>query len=96
MLEPVPSMNGVWMIAFVSHLHVWVTKFEPSLMFFKLSILASNNLVWVPFSTILFDETQHIVKTSTKVHVLVCYEIVNLLFFFFHGLLMGLGPGHKL
>ena len=44
-LEYVPSVNGVWIIAFVSHLHVWVTKFEPSLMVFKLSVLTSNNVV---------------------------------------------------
>ena len=64
-LEYVSSVNGVWIIAFVSNLHVWVTKFEPSLMFFKMPILTLNNVVWMPFSTILFDKTQHVVKTST-------------------------------
>ena len=53
-LEYVPSVNGVWIIAFVSHLHVCVTRFEPSLMFFKMSILTSNNVVWMPFSDIFF------------------------------------------
>ena len=33
-LEPVPSVNDVWIIAFVSHLHVWVTKFKTLLMVF--------------------------------------------------------------
>ena len=53
-LEYVPSVNGVWIIAFVSHLHVCVTRFEPSLMFFKMSILTSNNVVWMLFSDIFF------------------------------------------
>ena len=77
-LEPVPSVNGVWIIAFVSHLHVWVTKFKPSLMFFQLPVLTSNNVVWVPFFTVLFDEAQHVVKTSTTGYVSVCYEVINL------------------
>ena len=63
-LEPVPAVNGVW-IAFVSQLHVWVTMFKPSLMFCQLSVLTSNNVVWVPFFTVLFDEARHLVKTST-------------------------------
>ena len=92
--EPVPSVNGVWIITFVSHLHAWVTKFKPSLMFFKLSILTSNNVIWVNFSAILFDETQYVVKTSTAGYVLVCYEVINLfikpqnfmLLFFIHKL----------
>ena len=45
MLQPVPSVNGVWMITFVNHLHVWVTKFKPSLMFFQLLILTPNNAI---------------------------------------------------
>ena len=77
-LEYVPSVNGVWIIGFVSHLHVWVTKFEPSFMFFKLPVLKSNNVVWMPFSAILFDETQHVVKTSTTGYVPVFYEVINL------------------
>ena len=92
--EPVPSVNGVWIITFVSHLHAWVTKFKPSLMFFKLSILTSNNVIWVNFSAVLFDETQYVVKTSTAGYVLVCYEVINLfikpqnfmLLFFIHKL----------
>ena len=46
-------------------------------MFFKLLVLALNNIVWVNFFAVLFDETQHIVKTFTKGYVPVCYEIVN-------------------
>ena len=75
MLKPVPSVNGVWIIAFVSHLHVWVTKFKPSLVFFKLPVPTSNNVIVVNFSAILFDEVQHVIKTS---RVPVCYEVINL------------------
>ena len=50
--KPVPSVNGVWIIAFVSHRHVWVTKFKPLLMFFQLPVLTSNNVVWMPFVTV--------------------------------------------
>ena len=32
-LKSIPFMNNVWMITFVSHLHVWVTKFKPLLIF---------------------------------------------------------------
>ena len=78
-LKPVPSVNGVWIITFVSHFYVWLTKFKQSLMFFKLPVLTSNNLIWVNFSAILFDKTQHVVKTSTASCVPVCYEIINLL-----------------
>ena len=77
-LKPVPSMNGVWITTFSSHLHVWVTEFKPSLMFFKLPILTSNNAVCVNFSTVLFNETQQVVKTSTADNVAVGYEVINL------------------
>ena len=78
MLEPVPSVNGVWIIAFVSHLHVWMTKLKPSLMFFKLSILTPNKVISVNFSAILFYKTQHVVKRSTTGYGPVCYEVINL------------------
>ena len=78
MLKPVPSMNGIWIITFVSHLHVWVMKFKPSLMFFKWPVLTSNNVVWINFSAILFDEVQHVVKISTTGYVPVFYEVINL------------------
>ena len=76
-LEYVPSMNSIWIITPVGLLHVWVTKFKGSHIFFKLSILTSNNVIWVGFSTILFDETQHVVKTSTTGYVPVFYEVIN-------------------
>ena len=77
-LEYVPSMNSIWIITFVSHFHVWVTKFKTSLIFFKLSILTSNNVIWVGLFAILFDEAQHVVKTSTTYYVPVSYEVINL------------------
>ena len=70
-LKPAPWVNSVWIITFFNHLHVWVTKFKPSFIFFKLSILTSNNVIWLGFSAILFDETQHVVKASTTGYVLV-------------------------
>ena len=68
-LEYVPSMNSIGIIAFVSHLHVWVTKFKPSLMFFQLLILTPNNVIWVNFFAILVNEAQHVVKISTMDYV---------------------------
>ena len=59
-LEPVPLVNGVWIIAFVDHSHVWATKFKLLLMVFQPTVLTSNNVVWMPFPTILFDEAQHL------------------------------------
>ena len=66
MLKLVPSMNGVWVIAFVSHHHAWVTKSKPLLMLFQLPVLTSNNVVWMPFFTILFDEAKHFNVLKTK------------------------------
>ena len=77
-LEPVPPMNSIWIIIFVSHLHVGVTKFKPWLMFLQLPILTLNNVIWVKFSAILFEETQHVVKISTAGYVPVCYQVINL------------------
>ena len=87
-LKPAPWVNSVWIITFFNHLHVWVTKFKPSFIFFKLSILTSNNVIWLGFSAILFDETQHVVKASTTGYVLVFYKVINLLFLFFNRLSM--------
>ena len=42
-VEPFPSVNGDWIITFVSHFHVWITKFKPSLMFFRQPVLTSHN-----------------------------------------------------
>ena len=47
-------------------------------MYLKLPVLTSNNVVWVKFSTALFDKTQRVVKTSTAGYVPVCYELINL------------------
>ena len=77
-LDSVPSMNSIWVVAFVDHLHAWVTKFKLSLMLFKLPVLTSKNVVWVNFFAVLFDKTQHVVKASTAGHVPVCYEVINL------------------
>ena len=55
-LKSTPSVNCVWIITFVGRLHVLVTKPNPSLIFFQLPVLTSNNEVWVNFSAALFDE----------------------------------------
>ena len=47
-------------------------------MFFKLLVLIPNSIILVNFSAILFDKTQHVVKTSTPGCGSVCYEIINL------------------
>ena len=47
-------------------------------MFFQLPVLTSNNVKWVNLFAVLFDKTQHVVKTSTADHVLVFYEVINL------------------
>ena len=70
-------MNSIWIITPASLLHVWATKFKTSLIFFKLSILTSNNVIWVDLFAILFDEAQHI-KISTTSYVPVFYEVINL------------------
>ena len=77
-LDYVPSVNRVWIIAFVCHLHVWVTKFELSLIFFKMPILTSNNVIWMLFSAIFFYKAQHIVKIFTTGYVPVFYDVINL------------------
>ena len=71
--ESISSVNGVWINTFVNHLHAWVTKFKPLLMFFKLLLLTPNNAILVNFSTILVDEKQHVVKTSKVGYMPVCY-----------------------
>ena len=76
-LEYIPSMNSIWIITPVSLLHDWVTQSEPSLIFFKLSILTLSNVIRVNLFAILFDETQHVVKTSATGYVPVFYEVIN-------------------
>ena len=76
-LEYVRSVNSIWIITPADLLHLWVTNFKTSLIFFKMSILTLNNVMWVGFSAILFDETQQVVKKSTTGYVPVCCEIIN-------------------
>ena len=59
-LKPGPSVNGVWIIASVSHYHASIMKSKPLLMFFQLPVLILNNVVWMPFLIFLFDEPQHL------------------------------------
>ena len=75
-LEYVPSMNSIWISTSASLLHAWVTKFKTFFIFFKLSILTLNNVIWVNFFAVLFDEAQHVVKVSTTGYVLVFYEVI--------------------
>ena len=77
-LEYVPSMNSIWIITPAGLFHAWVTKFKTFFIFFKLSILTSNNLIWVGLLAILFNEAQHVVKPSTTGYVPVFYEVINL------------------
>ena len=76
--EYAPSMNSIWIITPASLLHVWVTKFKTSLFFFKQSILALNNVIWVGLFAILSDEAQHVVKIYTTRYVPVFHEVINL------------------
>ena len=64
-LEYVPSMNSIWIITPAGLFHAWVTKFKTFFIFFKLSILTSNNVIGVGLLAILFGETQHVFKIST-------------------------------
>ena len=77
-LEYLPSMNSIWIITPASLLHVWVTKFKTFFIFFKLSILTSNNVIRVNLFAILFDKAQHVVKISTTGYVPVFNEVINL------------------
>ena len=76
-VKSTPSMNGIWIITFVSHLHVWVTKFKPSLMFLQAPVLTSKDVIWVNFSAIFFDEAQHVIKTVAAGYLPFCYEVIN-------------------
>ena len=78
MLEYVPSMNSIWIITSAGLFHVWVTKFQTFFIFFKLSLLTSNNVIWVALLPILFNEAQHVVKISTTGYVPVFYDAINL------------------
>ena len=77
-LESVSSMNSIWIITHADLLYVWITKFKTLLIFFKLSISASNNVIRVNFFIVLFDKAQHVVKISTTGYVPDFYEVINL------------------
>ena len=47
-IKPFPSVNDVWIIAFVSDRHAWITKSEPLLMFFQPPVLTWTNVVLMP------------------------------------------------
>ena len=76
-LEYVLSMNSIWIITPASLLHVWVTKFKTFFIFFKLSILTLNNVIWVDLFAILFNEAQH-VKISMTRYIPAFYEVISL------------------
>ena len=76
-LEYVPSMNSIWIVTPASLLHVWVTKFKTFYIFFKLSVLTLNNVIWVDLFVILFNEAQH-VKISMTGYMPAFYEVINL------------------
>ena len=77
-LEYVPSVNSIWIITPAGLFRVWVTKFRTFFIFFKLSILTLNNVIWMALLSILFDEAQDVVKISTTGYVPVFYEVINL------------------
>ena len=77
-LEYVPPVNSIWIVTPATLFHVRVKKFKTFFIFFKLSILTSNNVIWVGLLAILFNEAQHVVKTSTTGYVPVFYEVINL------------------
>ena len=87
-LEYVPLVNSIWIITPAGLLHAWVTKF----IFFKLSILTSNNVTWVNFFAVLKNLccSQHVVKIPTTGYVSVFYEVINLFINLQNFLLMGL------
>ena len=53
-LEYAPSMNSIWIITSPGLFHAWATKFKTFFIFFRLSILTSNNVIWVGLFVILF------------------------------------------
>ena len=77
-LEYVPPVNSIWIVTPASLFHVRVKTFKTFFIFFKLSILTSNNVIWVGLLAILFNEAQHVVKPSTTGYVPVFYEVINL------------------
>ena len=89
-LEYVPSVNSIWVITPADLFHAWITKLKLFFLFFKLSILSPNKVICVGLLTILFNETQHVVKTPTAGYLSVSYEVINLFIKPQNFLLMGL------
>ena len=77
-LEYVPPVNSIWIVTPASLFHVRVKTFKTFFIFFKLSILTSNNVIWVDLPAILFNEVQHSVEISTTRYVPVFYEVISL------------------
>ena len=77
-LKSTLTVNCVSIITFIGYLHVWVTNSKPSLTFFQLHLLTLKNIIWENFAAVLFDKTQHVIKTSTTDYVPVSNEIINL------------------
>ena len=87
-LESIPSMNSIGIVAFVKHLHVWVTKLKPSLMFFKLLVLTLNNVIWLNFFAIFFMKNNTLSKHPRRATFFI--EPQNFLLMFFIRKLKGL------
>ena len=77
-LEYVPPVNSIWIVTPASLFHVRVKTFKTFFIFFKLSILTSNNVIWVGLFSIFFNEAQHVIKISMTGYVPVFYEVINL------------------
>ena len=87
-LESIPPMNSIGIVAFVKHLHVWVTKLKPSLMFFKLLVLTLNNVIWLNFFAIFFTKNNTLSKHPRRATFFI--EPQNFLLMFFIRKLKGL------
>ena len=46
-LEYVPPVNSTWIVTSASLFHVWATNLKTFFIFSKLSVLTSNNVIWV-------------------------------------------------
>ena len=87
-LEYVPSVNSIWVITPAVLFHVWITKFKTIFIFFKLSILTSNNVMWVGLLPILFNKAQaQVINLFIKPQNFLLLGLY-LIVFFFNGLLM--------
>ena len=89
-LEYVPSVKSIWVITPADLFHAWITKLKLFFLFFKLSIFSPNKVICAGLLTILFNETQYVVKTRTAGYFSVSYEVINLFIKPQNFLLMGL------